>query len=440
MQVEFKQINAAKKEVIVTIEADKVMIGYNKFLSKSAKEVSVPGFRPGKAPLSMVERNYGEKIRDYFLKDYVDEAFTAAAQEHDINFLLYPEIKDVQWEKGNPMVILVEIEVEPEIFFTQIEGLTVPYKPLDLQDEIQKYVEDLRKENSTLIDVEDEITAGDEVEFEVTATLGAEIVTKVQVIQLNEQHEPEITAAAIGKKIGDTFEVTLPHALAHYIFPDAEHTNHEDDVPAGFMVNAIRRTVFPVLDDEFAKDLEFDSLDDMYAKIETELAAKNELKNLNLKINALITKLYIDNRFDLPQNVIQYLVEKELEGQKIPDEQWRKYYEFQIRYQMTQEFINVYLMKALRKEYQIELTEDDYTAYYNHEAGLADQSVEEWKAKHAKDIEDESFAETVQSFTILIKIAATCTFVIQEDSPADSFPAGEEIVAQSSDAETVEQD
>jgi len=149
VQVDVKAINSAKKEILLTIEAERTQNAYNKYLGKAARDISIQGFRPGKAPLAMVERAYGEKIRDYFYKDFVDEVFTEATKEHDLHYLMQPEIKDINWEKGQEMTIKVEIETEPEISFKQIEGLTVPYKPLALEDEVEHYIEELRKENAT---------------------------------------------------------------------------------------------------------------------------------------------------------------------------------------------------------------------------------------------------------------------------------------------------
>jgi len=418
VQVDVKAINSAKKEILLTVEAERTQNAYNKYLNKAAKDVSIQGFRPGKAPIGMVERAYGAKIRDYFTKDFIDEVFTEAAKEHEINYLLQPEIKEVNWEPGNDMTIKVEIETEPEVSFKQVEGLTVPYKPLELKDEVDLYIEELRKENATVVDVESEIAENDEVEFEVKCLLEGQETTQNYTTHVNTQHEPQLTAAALGRKIGDTFQLKLPHDYIHYIFKDHAHTKHEDELDASFMVNAVRRTRLPELDDEFAKDLEFANVKEMRKKISAELEEKNRLKNQNIKINALITKLYIDNRFDLPENTIRYIAERELDQYNITDEQWRKYYEVQIRYQIMQDFINMYLMRELRKQYQLEVTDEVIEKYIEHEAKLSDQKVEEWKEKHKKTLEDENFKETVLNYMILNKIAETCNFELAKDEPA----------------------
>jgi trigger factor len=111
------------------VEPERIEKYYKKYLSQAAKEAVVPGFRKGKAPLAMVERMYADRIEDYFQMDVVDDAFGEASKEHDIHYLLYPEVKDIEWEKGKEMVIKIEIETEPQIEFKSLEGLKIPYQP-----------------------------------------------------------------------------------------------------------------------------------------------------------------------------------------------------------------------------------------------------------------------------------------------------------------------
>jgi hypothetical protein len=77
----------------------------------------------------------------------------------------------------------------------------------------------------------------------------------------------------------------------------------------------------------------------------------------------------------------------------------------------------MYLMRALRKQYTIELNEEDFAQYYEHEAKLSDQSVEEWKEKHKQTIDGEDFKETVTNYMILNNIANTCDYYIPEEDP-----------------------
>ena len=90
MQVEFNQLNAVTKEINLTIPAEEVDKEYEKYLKKSAQEISVPGFRKV-APLNVVERMYEDKIRNYFYEYYIDEVFSKVVKENEIKYLHYPK-------------------------------------------------------------------------------------------------------------------------------------------------------------------------------------------------------------------------------------------------------------------------------------------------------------------------------------------------------------
>ncbi|HOD18232.1 MAG TPA: trigger factor [Candidatus Cloacimonadota bacterium] len=417
MQVEFNQINGARKQISLTVEKERAQAAYEKFLAKSAQNAEIQGFRKGKAPLSYVEKLYGPKIKSSFEDDFVEEVFSEAAKEYDINYLMFPEVKEINWEKGQDMNIKIEIEVEPEVNFKQIEGLRVPYRQLKLEDEVQNYLEDLRYENAVTSEVDDAIQENDEVEFEVRCIIdGEELVDnfKTQIIQYVDK---PLADASYGKRIGESFTFSLTPKYLVRIFRNPEYNKHEGNVEATFMVNSVRRMQLPVIDDEFAKDLDFDNAEDMYAKITEEMREKNKEKNQNIKINALLTKLYVDNRFDLPEQTIQYLTQKELDQNKIKDPQWRKYYEQQIGDQIRSELITMYIMNALQKLYHVEPTEDDINRYIEHEAKLRDMSIEEWKEKNKEILDSENFKETISNYVILNRIAETSEFYEEEEQP-----------------------
>ena len=431
MQVDLKALNGVTTEVTIDVDNDTVKQAYHKFLGKASLQASIPGFRKGKAPLSMVLRTYGDKLKDDFINYYIDEVFAAAVREKELSYLFHPEVKEVKWEEPEPFHLVMEIEHEPEVTFQQLEGLRVPHHPLALDQEVDAYIAELQKSNSTLVEVEEGIQEGDEVEFEASMLLDDYSLTTVYKTQLSKEYEPELCQAMLGKKIGDTAEVELPHQLVHHIFAEEVHEHHAEKNNVTFMVNAIRRTVLPVVDDEFAKDLEFDSLADMRSKIADELAPKNALKNEDIKLDAVLGKLYQDNPFDLPHKTIDYLVGKEMEAYKVTDKNWRQYYEYHTKMQFMREFAHMYLMSALRKQDDLQPTDEDIAAYCEREAKLADQSVEEWKDKRKELLKDNTVAERVRDYLVLKRIAATCDFYIPEPEP--EAPANPET---GSDAET----
>ncbi|MDZ4182987.1 MAG: trigger factor [Candidatus Cloacimonadaceae bacterium] len=431
MQVELKQINAVTKEVNLIVETERADKAYKKYLNKAARDVQVPGFRKGKAPLSMVERMHADTIRDYFMKDIVDEVFEEAVKEHDIHFLLYPEVKDIVWEPGSEMKIVIEIEHEPDVEFKQTEGLRVPYTPVSLEDEAMKYIKQLTEENAKVIDVET-AEENDMVTSELSFDLRGTAHTYNAVLFAGEKLPQRSFKELLGAKTGDTLDINISgNTIKLTTKQNLPDLDNDTEYPCKVMVNSVTRYTVPTIDDDFAKDMEFDSLDEMKAKIMADLQTRVEHQNINGENFAVISKLYVDNRYDLPHRTIEYLAEKEVERLGKPE--WKQYYEYQIKMQIAQEMISLYTMNNLKKMIDIEITDEMIEEYIEHEAILEDKSVGAYKETH-KDFQDsDDFKEAVKNYFILRKLSATSEFHIPD--PEEEHEGHEHI----EDAQIVEE-
>lgn len=423
MQVEFNQINAVTKEINITVPADVANKAFEKYLRKASRDISVPGFRKGKAPLPMVERMHADTIKDYFMKDYVDEVFDEVAREHEIHFLLFPEVKDLSWEKGGDMTIKVEVEHEPSLEFKQLEGLSVPHQPQLLDDEVAKYLDGLLKENGHIIDVETAIE-DDQVLAEISFKHGSDSFTKTGTLFAGTGMHNRSLPELVGCKTGDELEVKLPGKTIMLVTMDAS-TNLEKEFmySCKVMVNSVSRMQYPELDDEFAKDMEFDSLEQMKAKIAEDMKLKNEHININIDNYAVITKLFVDNNFELPHKTIEYLAEQEAGKIEVPE--YKKFYVYQYRMQIAQEMVSMYIMNNLRKAIPMEVSPEMMEEYIIHEAILEDKSAEAFKEAYKGEIESEQYMQAAKNYYILRQIAASCDFFIPEPEASPEIPETE---------------
>jgi FKBP-type peptidyl-prolyl cis-trans isomerase (trigger factor) len=423
VQVEFNAINAVTKEININVPPEKVNKAYERYLRKAAKDVSIPGFRKGKAPLNMVERLHAETLKDYFYKEYVDEIFAEVTAEHDIHFLLFPEVKDITWEKGSDMLIKIEVEHEPVIEFKQLEGLSVPHNPHLLEGEVEKYINDLVMDNGRVIDVETAI-ADDDVEMEISFKHGGETYTRTAHLYAGSGVNNSSLEELVGCKTGDKLETELPgKAIILGTKDGALPLEHEFKYKCEIMVNSVTRMQYPAIDDEFAKDLDFDTLEQMKAKIADDMRLKNEHVNINIDNFSIIGKLFVDNNFALPEKTIEYLAEQEAE--KVDNPEYRKFYVYQYRMQIAQEMISMYVMSNLRKAMPMEVSEEMMEEYIIHEAIMEDISAEAFKETNKEELSKEEFRLAAQNYFILRKMASTCDFVIAEDTEPEEIPEAE---------------
>ncbi|MDP3113225.1 MAG: trigger factor [Candidatus Cloacimonadaceae bacterium] len=431
MQVEFKQINAVTKEVNLSVEAERADKEYKRYLNKSARDVQIPGFRKGKAPLSMVERMHADTIRDYFLKHIVDIIFEEAVKDHDIHFLLYPEVKDITWEPGSEMNIVIEIEHEPDIDFKQTEGLRVPYTPVSLENEAMKYLKHLAEENANVIDIEI-AEDNDMVTTEMSFKTGNTVHKHGAVLFAGDKFPQRSFKELAGSKTGDLIDIPISgKSIKLMTKQNIAELDNDTEYPCSVMVNSVTRYTIPAIDDDFARDMEFENLEEMKSKVMADLEKRVEHQNFNGENLALISKLYIDNYFDLPSRTIDYLAEKDLERMDKPE--WKKYYEYQIKMQIAQEMITYYTVSNLKKRIELEITDEMKDEYIEHEAILEDKSVGAYKETHQDEMDNENFPEEMRTYFILRKLAAVSEFHIPD--PEDQHYDDEYI----EDAEIIEE-
>jgi len=184
-------------------------------------------------------------------------------------------------------------------------------------------------------------------------------------------------------------------------------------------VNSISRIEYPELDDEFAKDMEFDSMEDMKAKIRDDLRLRNEHTNIDIENDALITKLFIENQFPLPDKTIRYLVEEQIKDFK--NDYIREYYYQHYYIAYAYSLIKMYITDNLLRLIPIELTEEMKEEYINHLAIEKNMSSEAYKESYMDNISSEDVTNDAKKYFILRQISQTCEFVIKENTEEENI-------------------
>ena len=270
----------------------------NAVYRKQVKSISVPGFRKGKAPRSIIEKMYGTGVfYEDAINDLIPEAYTEAAKESGLEIVGQPEF-DVVSLDDNGLVLSAKVYVKPEVEIKDYLGIEVEKDVAPVTDEeVDKEIETIRERNSREIDVTDRAAEmGDTavIDFEgfcdgvaFEGGKGTDYALKLG----SGSFIPGFEEQVVGKSIDEEFDVNVT-------FPEEYHAADLAGKPAVFKVkiHAITRVELPELDDDFAKDVsEFDTFDeykaDLKAKIEKrhETAADNQVENA--LVEALIEKL-----------------------------------------------------------------------------------------------------------------------------------------------------
>ncbi len=272
-----------------------------KVYKKAVKNITIPGFRRGKAPRSIVEKMYGKEV---FYEDAVNEILPAAYEEaikdFDKTIVSRPEF-DIDTIDENGVVMIAKFYTKPDVEIKDYKGIPVTKSKIEVTEEnVSEEIERTRQRNSRLIDVTDRPAAdGDVVNFDYLGTVDGVPFdggkAEGQDLKLGSgQFIPGFEEQIVGHSIGDEFDVNVT-------FPAEYHASELAGKDAVFAckLHGIKYTELPELDDEFARDVsEFDTLDEYKADVKAKLEERNnkaaEADVEEQIMSALIEKLEAD--------------------------------------------------------------------------------------------------------------------------------------------------
>lgn len=239
---------------------------------KNKHSINIPGFRKGKAPRAVVEGMYGAEV---FYQDAMDElapkAFEQGVTENDVKFVGAPSIVDVNVTDDKTVAYTFSVTLYPVVTLGQYKGLSAERYPAEVdEDEIGYELEAARKRNSRKVDVEREAQMGDVANIDFDGYLNGERFDggKAEAYDLelgSGSFVPGFEEQIVGMNIGDEkdIDITFPENYAPELAGKA--------VVFKIKLNNLSVNELPELDDEFAKDNGFDTLDEYKADVKADL-------------------------------------------------------------------------------------------------------------------------------------------------------------------------
>ncbi len=310
MSVKIEKTEKANEQKLeITIEASKFEEAIKKVYTRTAKYFNIPGFRKGKAPMSMVEKQYGVEIfyEDAF-NEVVPEEFEKALKDNNIEAVGKPDLDVKQIEKGKDLIFTAVVQTKPEVKLGKYKGIELKKVEYNVSDkDIEHELGHLAEKNARLVNVEDRpVENGDTtiIDFEGfvdgVAFEGGKGENHELVIGSN-TFIPGFEEQIIGMKIDEEKEINVK-------FPEEYFSEELKGKDAVFKIklHEIKKKEMPKIDDEFAKDTsEFDTLDELKASIKEKLEEENERKaKYETEDNAI--KAVCDNvEVEIPSGMIE---------------------------------------------------------------------------------------------------------------------------------------
>lgn len=300
-----------KNEVKLTfnIEAEKFEEAMKKVYTKTAKYFNIPGFRKGKAPMQLVERQYGSAIfyEDAF-NELVPDIYDEAIKENKIEAVSRPNIDIVQMEKGKELIFTATVETKPEVELGKYKGIEIKKIEYTTTDkDIEHELGHMAERNARLVTVEDRpVEKGDITTIDFEGSIDGVAFEGGKA----EKHELEIGSNTfipgfedqiIGMKLEEEKDVKVK-------FPDDYFAKDLAGKDAVFKVklHEIKKKELPKIDDEFAKDVsEFDTIAELKNSIKEKLDTENA-DRAKYETEEEAIKVVCDNtKLDIPSGMVE---------------------------------------------------------------------------------------------------------------------------------------
>jgi trigger factor len=412
MKTELVDVSPTRKEIKIEIEPEVVRATYDRISDRYAKLASVPGFRRGHAPVSVVRTRFKEEIRSEVLRDVVPPAINQAIDKHGLEVIGEPDLHMDETEGlgrlgEQPLSLHVDVEVFPHFELGKYKGIQAVRRVRPVTDEdISQVIEGLREASASLQPVEDR---GAQLGDTVTVNFRGKFLDAPEEEDINVE---EVDVTLGGPGVQQEFSDNLSG-----VTPDDERTftvNYPDTfsskglagkrVEYSARVTAVRIKELPELDDEWAKSLgdEFDSLTDLGTKVREDLE-KRASREADHRLQAdIIRKLLEAHQFEVPQTLVDHQTSYRLEsvvrdmiGRGIDPRSKELNWEGargELRVQAEEDVRSSMLLERIAAEEKITVTDEEIEAEIKEIAEASHQPIEQVRATLTKEGGERSIA------------------------------------------------
>lgn len=308
MSYTVENLEKSMAKITITVDADAFEEAMVKSYNKNKKNISIQGFRKGKAPRKMVEKLYGPEV---FYEDAanfaIPDAYEEAAKESGLEIVSRPEIDVVEIEKGKDFVFTATVAVKPEVTLGDYKGIEVEKKTVKVMAaDVNAEIDKVREQNSRMITVENRGIKKDD-----TAVIDFEGFVDGEPFQGGKGEDYSLVIGShtfidtfedqlVGKKAGEEVDVNVT-------FPEEYHEASLKDKPALFKVTVkeIKKKELPKLDDEFASEVsEFETLKEYKASVKKNLTERRKEEAKREKENEVVEKVVENITVELPEPMV----------------------------------------------------------------------------------------------------------------------------------------
>ena len=368
-----KALENSQLELTITVDSASLEEAYQNRLKKYQQELQIPGFRKGKTPISVIEKKYGDSIREEStfasLENALEEAYKSMDDKEKPLPYSTPVLQDeeslIPFKKGEDVTFSVHYDVRPSFDVENYKGREIEVESVEVTDaDVDAEIQKLRDQNAIVKTKEGALEKGD--------------IATIDYVELDEDGNEKSSTERKG------FTFTLGTGYNYYMIDEdivgmkkgdervIEKTYKEDEtsplagksVKLRVKVNEVKLRELPELDDDFAQDVkeEYKSVADLKKDTKEKLEKEVEDALKNIKMNSLMDKLVEETKFSVPESMIKTQLEQA----------WRNFIQ------------------------QSGLDEKTFNKFMEMQSQSKDQILQEWRPSAEKELREQLILDAIK--------------------------------------------
>lgn len=390
MNVETQETGAVERRLRIEISTADVDAAFERVYRRLRQRAKIPGFRPGKAPRSVLERYFGESAQSDALEELVRQTLGQAIENAQLAVISEPRLSPQGLPKqGTPFIYEANVEIRPSIELKAVRGLEVkrPALPEPDRDPVEGHLEELRQHHAAVVDEEPgaAVASGNIAIVHYEGSAGGEPLAggprrDVEVQVGSGRALPGFEDALVGLRVGDHKDIDLEIPEG-----DAENPLAGKRVQLHVEVAGIKRRDLAALDDEFAKDVsQFETLDALRADLRERVERGREQERKRLLREAVIEAVVAANPFPVPPTLVERQLQRRIQrayqglrGQLSEEMMERTVEDFRERWgaQAERDVRLSFLVDEIARAEGIQVTDEDYDAHLRQAASESGRTL-----------------------------------------------------------------
>ncbi len=358
MDIKVEELSNVDKKITITADRSDLKPKIDEALKKYRKQINMPGFRPGKVPVSIVKKRFGKEIENEQVNEYIQEVFRdKIVPEHQP--VGEPKIEDFKWEDGE-LEVDMKIGVKPEFELTDISKIEIDKMVHDVtEEEVDEEVERARERAGQWVETEDPVTETSKVTVDAVALdeNGDPVpddVDEDKELDLNSEENAQFRDALLGKKVGEVVPVELGEG--------------DDKDKFNVTLKKVYKLEKPELDEEFVKNAtngQVDNIEAFRSDIKSRIQNYYDQSADDMAKQDLMEKLIEAHEFEVPEVVVDKFLDayvdqlKQQQGGELPENFDTESYKENSREQGQKEAKWAFILEELEAQYEVEIEAED---------------------------------------------------------------------------------